>query len=211
MFKHKTNKKEKNWRSAKSNDCKKVLNFSYCCLPNSSLLNLSKNKNMISKNIPLKASTIENQRPVFVSCPDWYKEWWNSNMRHVFDLLLKQFRNLFQKIIWKKSFVVCWQVFLICFDVWLNVWMYCCALRRCMWVRGLYSMLYISKEIWLTALLSVIHKTAHWASKKPFYCSQFYEHSFGSQFTFLECNTKYISNKPDYLKNFISCCYNCHL
>ena len=42
MFENKTNKKEKNWRSAKSNDCKKLLNFSYCSVPKLSLLNLSK-------------------------------------------------------------------------------------------------------------------------------------------------------------------------
>ena len=162
MLKHKTNKKKrKNWRSAKSNECKKVLNFSYCSVPNWSLLNLSKNKSMIGRNILLKASTIVNQSLVFVSC-----------LRKRIIPLQFQFisrgwiQNIFQGWFWKKSFVSRWQVYLICFDVWLNV--YYVHWEDAYEGKLLYCMFYISKEIWLTALLSLIHKNSSLSFYQPF-------------------------------------------
>ena len=116
---------------------------------------------MIGRNILLKASTIVNQSLVFVSCL----------LKRIIPLQFQfisrgWIQNIFQGSFWKKSFVSRWQVYLICFDVWLNV--YYVHWEDAYEGKLLYCMFYISKEIWLTALLSLIHKNSSLSFYQPF-------------------------------------------
>ena len=126
---------------------------------------------MIGRNILLKASTIENQSLVFVlRLKNYTGPIWNT-----FNLFWGIWKGTIN-IIWRKSFVVCWQVYLICFDIWLNV---CCVHWKDAYdweVFVLYVLYFKGNMIDYSVIL--IHKTAHWASINHFYWRQLYEYWF---------------------------------